>query len=293
MEHPKQACYVLCSTGCAEHYSALGLDVSAGASAAAILGAASSVDTTAVPGGEPPAPGEPHAAAAGRLRLDERSDWERLPPRVAQALRTLLKVEPPSTLGAASPRLTKLGGECEAWLLDFVHDLCFDTQLWQTNRRTDAPYRSEVASRLMAYAGTAAERKGGGAPLKQTHRLEAASRYLRLVRELEGEKPDLLKKVAIALGIGRLCGSGDGKALKLRPCDTSMPYAKRQLPAALALALTIPCGATMVLDEREGRHQLPPSQAEGDPGFHVLSPPLPDGYQVRHERPRLTSVGLG
>eukprot|EP00966_Prymnesium_polylepis_P238511 5516009-Prymnesium_polylepis.1 len=72
---------------------------------------------------------------------------------------------------------------------------------------------------------------------------------------------------AVVLGIGRLTAAASDRAkLSLKRCDSGMPQAKRQLAPAIALYLTLPCEATLIVDERDARASLQPAEMGGDPG---------------------------
>ena len=91
--------------------------------------------------------------------------------------------------------LSANGVSADSSTLDWIHDLLFDTNLWSSNRRFDTEYKTDLVGKLCAWRGAATERKMGAATLRAPHKKDAAGKYLKFVRELEGRKPDMLKKV--------------------------------------------------------------------------------------------------
>ena len=131
--------------------------------------------------------------------------------------------------------------------LDLLHDLCFDTNLYDSNQKDGDEYRGEespLVKRLDAAAGAAARRAGGAAPT-QEQRDEAAARYLRLVRQLEGTKGPTLARIASLLKVQRLLdggGIGGGYHGNVQLKDASSSGRKKLAPAiALFLALPSDC----------------------------------------------------
>ena len=287
--HPKQGCYILCKTPCVAKAAELGLDCGeASASAAAILGA-TGVDTTAAPAAAGKKRAADGAAALAATQRDQRSDWERLRPRERSALDALLR-KPPKTLGAATAgfleRATEKkkqpGAHFPTFLvvtstLDLLHDFCFDTNLYDTNQKDGDEYRGEespLVKRLNAAAGAAAGRAGGAEPT-QEQRDEAAARYLRLVRQLEGTKGPTLARIASLLKVQRLLdggGIGGGYHGNVQLKDASSSGRKKLAPA-IALFLALPSEEALVLDERAAAKAAAEAgdfEKAGDPGFLVL-----------------------
>ena len=182
-----------------------------------------------------------------------------------------------------------------------LHDLLYETDLWNTNKKDDDKYREVTAAKLAQWAGAAGAAAALGAasdgksprtasPQKGQlrHEEEAAGLYLRFVRELEGTKQHHLVMLATLLGVQRLKSGG-----QQRKADTSQRppelagtlngVGRKSLAPVTALFLALPCEMALYLDEREGqgRQALGKAEMAGDPGFLVTGPPLRAGLAIR------------
>ena len=271
--HPKQGCYVLHSTECVQLAATLGFDCGeARASAAAILGA-TGVDTTVSSKGKSkvrPVP-EPE-------QVDERTDMQKLEeacPGVAKAIRSLLRTgdrasgeNPITSIAEASPgwlaRATNRD-KTRTSTLDLVHDLLFDTELYDSNNKDDDKYRADLAAKIGAWKGGLTD--DDGAPVEAAKREDAAAaRYLDLVRQLEGLGSRYLCVLPPLIGCQRVVG-GNMRQANVALNERVSTLAKKAVCPLVALFFTLPTEAALYLDEREGIQYERAGCQGGDPGF--------------------------
>jgi hypothetical protein len=206
-------------------------------------------------------------------KADDRTAWEKLAPGVTKALDRLLRKNV-QTLGAALPSFGADVDDKTLSAIENLYDLLFDTE---DRRRASSKmqrlgHAPDLVAKIAAWKGAAEDRMPK--QVGQAAQNAAAELYMDLVRQLEGwrtyEIADLLKLLPVQLiKLGTTFQQGP-----LYLTKQVGPLKNRAAAAAtIALFLTLPNEAALVVDAREGE-VTDETRKAGHPLFYVNLEPF-------------------
>ena len=242
--HPKQACFILCSKDCLDFAVARGeVPASVGYGTAGSIHAAAGLDTTAaaktskrcLPAHDEPEAKKPKLEPPPAMRLDERKDWDRLDAETQDRLNVVL-LKKRWTVGGASPHFVLRASRVRtgaATALDALHAALFVDDAPRDAARPWSP--ADVAADIAARWNGPTVKSNASKGVK---REKAAAIYLRLVRTFEAWKQYEVDALLYAVQVVKLVKPS--KALPTRAEDILNTIGGKAKRHALAHFFTWP-----------------------------------------------------
>ena len=242
--HPKQACFILCSKDCLDFAVARGeVPASVGYGTAGSIHAAAGLDTTAaaktskrcLPAHDEPEAKKPKLEPPPAMRLDERKDWDRLDAETQDRLNVVL-LKKRWTVGGASPHFVLRASRVRtgaATALDALHAALFVDDAPRDAARPWSP--ADVAADIAARWNGPTVKSNAAKGVK---REKAAAIYLRLVRTFEAWKQYEVDALLYAVQVVKLVKPS--KALPTRAEDILNTIGGKAKRHALAHFFTWP-----------------------------------------------------